>query len=45
MDNPLCAGEAVATDSNKLRAFSSARLTAVEELPDLIASGRIKRGR
>ena len=45
MDNPLCAGEAVATDSNKLRAFSTARLSAVDELPDLIASGRIRRGR
>jgi hypothetical protein len=41
MDNPLCARESVATNSNKLRAFSTARLYAVEELLDLIVSGRI----
>jgi hypothetical protein len=40
MDNPLCAREAVATNSNKLRAFSTAKLYGGEELLDLIVSGR-----
>jgi hypothetical protein len=43
MDNPLCAREAVVTNSNKLRAFSTARLCGVEELLDLIVTGETNR--
>jgi len=45
MDNPLCAREAVVTNSNKLRAFSTARLYRVEELLDLVVTGETNGGR
>jgi len=44
MDNPLCACEAVVTNSNKLRAFTSARMYINEELLDVIATGNTIKG-
>jgi len=41
MDNQLCSREAVVTNSNKLRAFSTARLFLDEELLEVIATGEI----
>jgi predicted aconitase len=41
MNNPLCAMEAVITNSNKLRAFTSARLLLDDELLKTIVTGRI----
>jgi predicted aconitase len=41
MDNPLCAREAVVTNSNKLRAFSTARLLHDDELLEVMATGDI----
>jgi predicted aconitase len=44
MDNQLCAREAVVTNSNKLRAFTGARLFLDEELLEVIATGQIGKG-
>jgi hypothetical protein len=41
MDNQLCSREAVVTNSNKLRAFSTARLFLDQELVQVIATGKI----
>ena len=39
LDNPLCAREAVVTNSNKLRAFTTARIYTNEDLLEVIATG------
>lgn len=41
MNNPLCASEAVITNSNKLRAFTSARFFPDEKLAEILATGEI----
>jgi|GEM_PF-6414 len=41
MNNSLCASEAVITNSNKLRAFTSARLILDAQLANIIASGEL----
>ena len=41
-DNDLSAGDAIVTNSNKLRAYTTARFFPDEELVDIITSGRIK---
>lgn len=41
MDNPLCAREPVITNSNKLRAFTTARMFLDEQLLDVMAGGEI----
>jgi len=43
MDNELCAREAVVTNSNKLRYFTTARMFPDDQLVDIIVSGRIGR--
>lgn len=43
-DNDLSAGEAIVTNSNKLRAYTSARFFPDEALVKIIASGEISRG-
>ena len=45
MDNPLCASEAIITNSNKLRAFTTARYYIDEELLEVIITGQLKGGR
>jgi hypothetical protein len=45
MNNPLCAKEPVITNSNKFRAFTSARLLLDEELIEAIVTGRINQSR
>jgi hypothetical protein len=40
----VSAGEAVITNSNKLRAYSTARFFPDEELIEILVSGEIKRG-
>lgn len=42
MDNQLCAREAVVTNSNKLRAFTPARMFLDEDLVEIIVTGRIE---
>ena len=42
MDNQLCAREPVITNSNKLRAFTPARMFLDEDLVEIIVSGEIK---
>jgi len=42
MDNQYCASEAVITNSNKTRAYTSARFFVDEDLVEIIASGEIK---
>jgi hypothetical protein len=42
MDNQYCAREAVITNSNKTRAYTSARFFVDEELVEIITSGEIK---
>jgi predicted aconitase len=41
MNNPLCAREAVITNSNKLRAFTSARMFPNENLLEVIVTGKV----
>jgi hypothetical protein len=41
MDNQLCAREAVITDSNKLRAFTTARMLLEEELLQALITGKV----
>jgi len=41
-DNNLSAGEAIITNSNKLRAYTAARFFPDEELVEIIVSGRIR---
>jgi predicted aconitase len=41
MDNQMCSREAVVTNSNKLRAFSTARMFLDEELLEIVATGEI----
>jgi hypothetical protein len=41
LDNELCAREAVVTNSNKLRYFTTARMFPDEQLVDIIVSGEI----
>lgn len=43
MNNPLCAREAVITNSNKLRAFTPARLLLDEDLVEALVSGEIRK--
>ncbi len=43
-DNDLSSGEAIVTNSNKLRAYTTARFFPDEELVAIITSGRIKEG-
>jgi predicted aconitase len=45
MNNPLCAQEAVITNSNKLRTFTPARMLLDEELLDVLVSGEINEKR
>ncbi len=42
MNNSLCASEAVITNSNKLRAFTNARLLLDIQLAEVIATGKIQ---
>jgi hypothetical protein len=41
-DNNISAGEAIVTNSNKLRAYTTARFFPDEELVKIIVSGRIR---
>jgi hypothetical protein len=41
MANPLCSREAVVTNSNKLRAFTTARMFPDEQLVEIIVTGKI----
>jgi predicted aconitase len=43
-DNDLSAGEAIATNSNKLRAYTTARFFPDEELVEILVRGEIKGG-
>jgi len=43
-DNDLSAEDAIVTNSNKLRAYTTARFIPDEELVEIIASGKIKEG-
>ncbi len=43
-DNDLSAGEAIVTNSNKLRAYTTARFFPDEALVEIMASGEIKGG-
>ncbi len=40
-DNDLSAGEAIVTNSNKLRAYTAARFFPDEELVEILVSGKI----
>ncbi len=42
MDNHLCAREAVVTNSNKLRAYTTARMFLDEDLVRVVVSGEVK---
>jgi hypothetical protein len=42
-DNDLSAGEAIVTNSNKLRAYTTARFFPDEELVEILVSGEIER--
>jgi hypothetical protein len=42
MNNPLCAREAVITNSNKLRTFTPARMLLDEDLVEVLVSGDLK---
>jgi predicted aconitase len=44
MNNPLCATEPVATNSNKLRTYSSARFFLDDEIVELMCTGKIMKG-
>jgi len=43
-DNDLSAGEAILTNSNKLRAYTAARFLPDEELVEILVSGEIALG-
>jgi predicted aconitase len=43
-DNDLSAGEAIVTNSNKLRAYTPARFFPDEELVEILVSGEIRQG-
>jgi predicted aconitase len=44
MNNPLCAKDPIATNSNKLRTYSSARFYLDDEIVELICTGTVKKG-
>lgn len=44
MNNPLCASEPIATNSNKLRTYSSARFYRDEDILDLMCTGGVTPG-
>lgn len=44
MTNPLCARAPVATNSNKLRTYSTARFFPDDELVELMCTGSLKQG-
>jgi predicted aconitase len=44
MNNPLCARDPIATNSNKLRTYSTARFLMDDAVLELICSGRVKSG-
>jgi predicted aconitase len=43
MNNPLCARQPIATNSNKLRTYSTARFYPDEEIIQIMASGKVDR--
>jgi predicted aconitase len=44
MSNPLCAREPIATNSNKLRTYSTARFFLDDEIVQLMVAGSVKQG-
>jgi len=44
MNNPLCAKEPIATNSNKLRTYSTARFFLDDDIVELICTGKVKQG-
>ncbi|MHB8107460.1 MAG: aconitase X [Candidatus Cryosericum sp.] len=44
MSNPLCAREPIATNSNKLRTYSTARFFPDDEIVELMCTGSVKQG-
>jgi len=44
MNNPLCAKEPIATNSNKLRTYSTARFFLDEDIVEIICTGNVKLG-
>lgn len=44
MNNPLCAKEPIATNSNKLRTYSTARFYMDDDIVDLMCSGQSNQG-
>jgi predicted aconitase len=44
MSNPLCAREPIATNSNKLRTYSTARFFLDDEIVELMCTGSVKQG-
>ena len=44
MNNPLCAKEPIATNSNKLRTYSTARFFLDDEIVELMCTGSVRQG-